>query len=73
MIVLSQNLKAERKKRGWTQEETSAKLTEKSGIKVGRATYSLIEKGEVKPNIEVLPAIVELFAIDDLYLFLTKC
>lgn len=73
MTAFIKNLKRERKKKNLTQEQMAFQLTKATGIKVGRASYSLIEKGEVKPHIELLPAMVELFAIDDLYLFLTKC
>ena len=68
----SQNLRKQRKAKGWTQEETAETLTLASGKKIHPSTYCLIEKGEVKASIEVLPAIVEVFSIDDLYLFLTK-
>jgi transcriptional regulator with XRE-family HTH domain len=73
MTALPINLRSRRKKMGWTQEQAAEKLSKAFGKKIPRTTYNAFENQKVNPCVDILPAIVEVFLIDDLYLFLTKC
>lgn len=72
MIFFSSNLIACRTAKGWTQEVAAIKISiaAKKDISAGRYQNWELERGE--PDYEILAAIVEVFELDDLYLFLVK-
>ena len=64
--TFSENLRKERRKKGFTQQEISDRLN------ISRKRYAKWEEGRATPSIEYLPSLCEVLRIDDLYLFLSK-
>lgn len=62
----SNNLRTQRKIKGFTQETTSQLIGVKS------KTYAAWEEGRSKPGLTYLLKICEVLEIDDLYLFIAK-
>lgn len=68
----SHNLKSKRLEYGWSQERVAQEISERSGKHLSEQAYQHWEKGRRSPTIEMLITIVEVFQIDDLYLFIRK-
>lgn len=64
--VFADNLKAERKNKGFTQTTISQQL------KVDVKRYAAWEEGRSTPNLSHLTTVCEILSIDDLYLFISK-
>lgn len=64
--TFAENLKRERKNKGFTQETIASEL------KITRARYSSWEEGRGTPNIYYLSKLSEVLEVDDLYLFISK-
>lgn len=64
--TFAENLKRERKTKGFTQESISAELS------ISQKRYAAWEEGRGAPNFYYLAKLSELLEIDDLYLFISK-
>ncbi len=56
--ILSENLKVERKKKGWTQQQVAKKIF------ISRPLYNFFEKGKRQPSLDTLQRICTLFGTD---------
>lgn len=65
MNHFAENLKLVRKNFGWSQEEAAKRLNTRV------RNLRNYESGGREPNIKMLIKITEVFAIDDLYLFIS--
>ena len=64
--IFADNLKRERKAKGFTQETMALELC------ISQKRYAKWEEGRSAPGIEHLSKLCEVLQIDDLYLFISK-
>lgn len=72
MIYFSSNLIANRIAKGWTRETAATKISIAAKKEISYGRYQNWELNRGEPEYEILVAIVEVFEIDDLYLFIVK-
>lgn len=77
MNQFATNLKTKRLELGWSQEQAVMHLSIAHGKKflsknVEKSNYQAWEHGRSYPRIDMIITIVEVFKVDDMYLFLNE-